>query len=62
MSDKSLIERVSAVGIMGNVILVAFKLFAGLVGHSGALISDAVHSLSDLSRLYRRNRFRNAGG
>ena len=48
MSDKSLIERVSAVGIMGNVILVAFKLFAGLVGHSGALISDAVHSLSDV--------------
>ncbi len=47
-TEKGMVERVSAVGIMGNVLLVAFKLFAGLVGNSSALISDAVHSLSDV--------------
>lgn len=36
------------VGIFGNVILAAFKLFAGIFGHSQAMISDAVHSLSDV--------------
>ena len=31
-----------------NVILSLFKLIAGIVGHSGAMISDAVHSASDV--------------
>lgn len=39
---------VSAVSIVGNVFLSAFKLFAGLVAHSGAMLSDAVHSASDV--------------
>lgn len=43
-----IVARVSAVGIGGNVLLSAFKLVAGIVGHSGAMISDAVHSLSDV--------------
>lgn len=38
----------STVGIAGNVLLSAFKLIAGLAGSSGAMISDAVHSLSDV--------------
>lgn len=38
----------SRVGIFGNVILAAFKLFAGIFGKSGAMVSDAVHSLSDV--------------
>ncbi|MBO4374087.1 MAG: cation transporter [Lachnospiraceae bacterium] len=38
----------SAVGILGNVFLAGFKLFAGLFGRSGAMVSDAVHSLSDV--------------
>ncbi|MCQ2509131.1 MAG: cation diffusion facilitator family transporter [Lachnospiraceae bacterium] len=42
------IAQVSAVGIGGNVALSAFKLFAGIFGKSGAMISDAVHSLSDV--------------
>ena len=46
--DNAIVERVSMVGIIGNVMLVAFKLFAGLVGHSSAMISDALHSLSDV--------------
>ncbi len=48
MTDKDMIDRVSAVGVMGNVALVVFKLFAGLVGRSSAMVSDAIHSLSDV--------------
>ena len=40
--------RVSYFSIIGNAILVAFKLFAGVVGHSAAMVSDAVHSASDV--------------
>jgi len=43
-----LIKKVSGIGIWGNVILSAFKLICGLLGHSAAMISDAVHSLSDV--------------
>ena len=43
-----MINHLSTVGILGNVILTAFKLLAGIIGHSGAMISDAVHSLSDV--------------
>jgi len=35
------------VGSAGNVVLMAFKFIAGLLGHSSAMIADAVHSLSD---------------
>jgi cation diffusion facilitator family transporter len=36
------------VGLVCNVALAAFKLTAGIVGHSYALVADAVHSLTDL--------------
>lgn len=45
---EKIVRRVSVVGIGGNVVLSAFKLFAGIFGHSTAMISDAVHSLSDV--------------
>ncbi len=48
MDDRKIIRQLSAVGIVGNVVLVAFKLYAGLAGHSPAMVSDAVHSLSDV--------------
>ena len=48
MDEKKVVAKLSRVGILGNVILSAFKLFAGIFGHSGAMISDAVHSLSDV--------------
>jgi len=48
MDEKKIIKKLSGVGITGNVLLSAFKLLAGIVGHSGAMISDAVHSLSDV--------------
>ncbi|MCI8331459.1 MAG: cation transporter [Clostridiales bacterium] len=39
---------VSFVTMAGNVLLAGFKLFAGIFAHSSAMISDAVHSLSDV--------------
>lgn len=41
-------NRVSLLTIIGNVILAAFKLLAGLIAHSNAMISDAIHSASDV--------------
>lgn len=41
-------DRVSVITIIGNVILAVFKLTAGIVAHSSAMISDAVHSASDV--------------
>ena len=46
--EKKTAMRVSAVSIVWNVILSIFKLIAGVVGHSGPMISDAVHSASDV--------------
>lgn len=46
--EDRMIARVSTVTILGNVLLSAVKLFAGIAGHSGAMVSDAVHSLSDV--------------
>ena len=39
--------RVTLAGGAVNVILLAFKFIAGILGHSAAMIADAVHSLSD---------------
>ncbi len=47
-SKQEITKRLSAAGIGGNVLLSAFKLLAGILGHSGAMVSDAVHSLSDV--------------
>ena len=41
-------NRVSVVTIIGNVALSLVKLLAGIIAHSGAMISDAVHSASDV--------------
>ncbi len=40
--------RVSVVSAGVNLLLSAFKLFAGIFARSGAMISDAVHSASDV--------------
>lgn len=40
--------RVSMVSIIGNLILSVFKLFIGIAANSGAMVSDAVHSASDM--------------
>ena len=41
-------NKVSFVTIAGNVILSVLKLFAGIIAHSSAMISDAIHSASDV--------------
>jgi len=38
---------VTWVGVIVNALLVALKFLAGILGHSHALIADAVHSISD---------------
>lgn len=48
ITENVIIKKVSFVGIFGNIVLTAFKLFAGIFGKSGAMVSDAVHSLSDV--------------
>lgn len=45
---KETIYRVSNYTMFGNLLLFIFKFLAGLYGHSHAMISDAVHSLSDI--------------
>ncbi len=40
--------RVSLVSVAGNTALALFKFLAGILAHSGAMISDAVHSASDV--------------
>ena len=48
VDEAVVIKKLSLVSIVGNAVLSAFKLFAGISGHSGAMISDAIHSLSDV--------------
>ena len=45
---ESTAVKVSMVSIIGNAVLSAFKLLAGILANSGAMISDAVHSASDV--------------
>lgn len=46
--ETAVIRKLSLVGIIGNVFLSAFKFVAGIMGNSSAMVSDAVHSLSDV--------------
>lgn len=41
------IYRVTLTGSIVNMILLVLKFVAGILGHSAAMIADAVHSLSD---------------
>ena len=58
MERNRQIYNVTLVGGVVNVVLLAFKFLAGILGHSAAMVADAVHSLSDfvtdiiLSRLW----------
>ena len=45
---KRVTMRISAVGVVCNVALTLFKLIAGIVANSSAMIADAVHSASDI--------------
>jgi len=41
-------KRAATIGIWGNLLLTSFKLVAGLLSASMAVIADSIHSLSDL--------------
>ena len=45
---KKVANKVSFITIVQNVLLSVFKLFAGIFAHSNAMISDAIHSASDV--------------
>ena len=45
---KKITNQLAFVGILGNVFLAVFKLIAGIVGHSTAMLSDSIHTLSDV--------------
>jgi cation diffusion facilitator family transporter len=47
MERNKEIYKVTLVGGAVNVILLLFKFVAGIVGHSAAMVADAIHSLSD---------------
>ena len=44
---KRKIMAVTLIGSLANFLLLVFKFIAGVLGHSSAMIADAVHSLSD---------------
>ncbi len=46
--EKRIIRHLTVIGVGGNIVLSLFKLFAGIIGNSAAMISDAAHSLSDV--------------
>lgn len=48
MKKLDLAYKVSIISIIVNVILFILKLIAGIIGHSKAMISDAIHSASDI--------------
>lgn len=48
INEQAIIRNLSLVSVIGNTVLSGFKMFAGVVGNSGAMISDAIHSFSDV--------------
>lgn len=48
-SREKSIYKVTLIGSLVNFLLMAFKFTAGILGHSSALVADAVHSLSDFA-------------
>ena len=45
---QKIANRVSIITIIGNLVLSVVKLLAGIIAHSNAMISDAIHSASDV--------------
>lgn len=48
VNEAAAIRKMSFASVAGNAVLSGFKLFAGVQGNSGAMISDAIHSFSDV--------------
>ena len=47
MTREKEIYKVTMIGGIANLLLVGFKFAAGIAGHSGAMLADAIHSVSD---------------
>ena len=47
-TDRDIAMRVSNMSIIVNLLLSVFKLMAGIIAHSTAMVTDAVHSASDV--------------
>ena len=47
MTREKELTKATLVGSVGNLVLLTFKFVAGIIGHSAAMVADAVHSLSD---------------
>ncbi|HBN97586.1 MAG TPA: cation-efflux pump, partial [Firmicutes bacterium] len=47
-TNEQIALRASWVTVFVNIVLSASKLFAGIFGHSAAMLSDAIHSMSDV--------------
>ena len=45
---EKIAARVSIITIIGNIVLAVLKLLAGMIAHSNAMISDAIHSAADV--------------
>lgn len=48
IDESAAIRKMSFVNVAGNAVLSGFKFFAGVTGNSGAMISDSIHSFSDV--------------
>lgn len=48
IDESAAIQKMSFVSVAGNAVLSGFKFFAGVTGNSGAMISDSIHSFSDV--------------
>lgn len=48
IDEAAIVRNLSLVSLIGNTVLSGFKMFAGIAGNSGAMISDAIHSFSDV--------------
>lgn len=48
VDEAAAIRKMSFVSVAGNTVLSAFKFFAGVTGNSSAMISDSIHSFSDV--------------
>ena len=48
MENKKIAMKVSITTIIANTLLSIIKFVAGILAHSGAMISDAIHTVSDV--------------
>lgn len=46
--NEKIVMRVSFYSAMANIVLSVLKVLAGVIAHSGAMVSDGIHSASDV--------------